>query len=60
MEWISVKDRFPENYSRVLVYIEGKPFEMDCDRLVNSRWVRWNGYVTHWMPLPEPPKGGLK
>lgn len=60
MEWISVKDRFPENYSRVLVYIEGKPFEMDCDRLVNSRWVRWNGYVTHWMPLPEPPKGVAK
>lgn len=34
-EWISVKDRLPENSNKVLTY--GDP-------------------ITHWMPLPEPPK----
>lgn len=55
MEWISVKDRLPDNNERVLVHVVGKPFNIDADRFVNSRWVRWNGCVAHWMPLPEPP-----
>ena len=25
---------------------------MDTDRYCNGMWVRWNGRVTHWMPLP--------
>lgn len=55
MEWISVKDRLPDNNERVLVHVVGKPFNIDADRFVNSRWVKWNGCVAHWMPLPEPP-----
>ena len=56
-EWISVKDSLPNDYERVLVNVIGKPFRIDADRFVNGRWVRYNGCVTHWMPLPEPPKG---
>lgn len=60
--WFSVEEKVPENeHSRVLVNLigsvpqGGKP-TMDTDRYLNGKWVRWNGRVTHWMPLPEPPK----
>lgn len=66
MEWISVKDRLPDDdggcSDMVFVYkvfkIDGsKTIEMD--RRVNGIWVNaqeimW--HVTHWMPLPEPPR----
>lgn len=55
-KWVSVKERLPENNCRVLVHVTGKPFDIDADRLVNRKWVRWGWCVTHWMPLPEPPK----
>ncbi len=63
-KWISVKDRLPEDRKeRVLVKIKdanniiGHP-GMDTDRYMGERWVRWGHNVTHWMPLPEPPKEG--
>lgn len=62
-EWISVDDRLPENIAnRVLVVCERsngvfyahyeKPFwiNLETDKPFIST-------VTHWMPLPEPPKG---
>ena len=62
-EWISVKDRLPENIAnRVLVVCERsngvfyahyeKPFwiNLETDKPFIST-------VTHWMPLPKPPKG---
>ena len=62
-EWISVKDRLPENIAnRVLVVCERsngvfyahyeKPFwiNLETDKPFIST-------VTHWMLLPEPPKG---
>lgn len=60
-EWISVKDRLPENDERVLVCLNNVASAMcngkiDTDRFLKNGWVRWNKYVTHWMPLPEPPK----
>ena len=62
-EWISVKDRLPESEEeRVLVRIKYKELiygvpSLDTDRYKNNNWVRYGEYVTHWMPLPEPPKG---
>lgn len=62
--WIGVEERLPENErERVLVLLDseklkkliGEP-EMDTDRIVDGRWVRWNGMVTHWMPLPPAPE----
>ena len=61
-EWISVKDRLPEDYKqRVMAicigdYPIGYP-KIDTDRYVRGHWVRYGIYVTHWMPLPLPPKG---
>ena len=62
--WISVNERLPEDErKRVLVLLDsaklkkliGEP-EIDTDRVVDGRWVRWDESVTHWMPLPEPPE----
>ena len=61
-EWISVDDRLPEDYKqRVMAicigdYPIGYP-KIDTDRYVRGHWVRYGIYVTHWMPLPLPPKG---
>jgi hypothetical protein len=82
-EWISVKDRLPEENGRYLCYVKAKRrtgfigtygfvenlhefdemffkgenrsgFITDDDRL---GFVEIEN-VTHWMPLPEPPKMG--
>lgn len=57
-EWIPVAERLPEENVRVLVHISGKRSytTLDTDRLLYRNWVRWCNEVTHWMPLPEPPK----
>lgn len=65
-EWISVEDRLPENgLERVLVFLRENDFtkyigenKIDTDRYIDGKWVRWSKHVTHWMPLPEPPKKG--
>ena len=57
-EWISVEERLPKEGVRVLVYLKekvGRYTQTDTDRVVNT-WVRWGDDVTHWMPLPEPPR----
>ena len=64
-EWISVDDRLPKNrFARVLVFLRDDEYtknigfnKIDTDRCVNGEWVRWGRHVTHWMPIPEPPKG---
>ena len=59
-KWISVKDRLPEEDKRVLVWVgeNDRYFPIiDTDRVHNGRWVRWDEYISHWMPLPQPPKG---
>ena len=61
-DWISVKDRLPENDGLYIV----------CKTVMGHRIVfeaSWRGnewlsvvkdlkldYITHWQPLPEPPK----
>ena len=56
-EWISVDDRLPEKNTDVLIYnIEEY---IGSDFLTKyGKWF-WNEELppTHWMPLPEPPKG---
>lgn len=57
--WISVKERLPEPYSWVLGFGFGEtemPIEVFYD---GSEWkdsVLGGWYITHWMPLPAPPK----
>lgn len=59
--WISCSERLPESTDRVLVAITACKYpgltpKLDTDRCVKGIWVRWGDNVTHWMPLPEPPK----
>ncbi len=62
-KWISVKERLPDEGVTVIVALKiGDRIVSDTDRLYCGRWFiygRMNreGYVTHWMPFPEPPKG---
>lgn len=62
-EWISVKDRLPEENTEVLIYCKtnsGKEVFF-VDKIYYFRglaiWDCWHGEVTHWMPLPSAPKG---
>lgn len=70
-EWISVKDRLPDESGTYLVYAptycRGSSSGLDNVRgVMFARWRKhWSievgyhkrpGCVTHWMPLPEPPK----
>ena len=59
-EWISVKDRLPETPVEVLVFNLGTWVLAYWNEDV-GQWILYNGdkvlrYVTHWMPLPEPPE----
>ena len=64
-QWISVDDRLPEPYVSVLVNMPGeKPFPtvrrgfISNDGIWQSAMVRREpGEVTHWQPMPQPPKG---
>ena len=66
MEWISVKDRLPEEYRDE--YRELIPFLVVTKRTKYPFRAFFDGTcwgdgfsklkVTHWMPLPKPPKEG--
>jgi hypothetical protein len=56
-EWISVKDRLPEIDSDCLVYLKTGQITVDRFRgLHNGEWRYVFNFVTHWQPLPSPPK----
>lgn len=57
--WVSVKDRMPEDYQRVLCLFESGTMEVSFRASVKGfcyEGFKQTGKVTHWMPLPEPPK----
>ena len=61
-EWISVKDKLPENCIEVLVY------DTDCGIVIGwydeeigdfaADFISPLDAMTHWQSLPEPPKDG--
>ena len=61
--WISVRDRLPESGKQALCLTKrGEVWVAAWDDVGDHLWSDgeiWcsNGYVTHWMPLPQPPKG---
>ena len=67
-QWVSVKDRLPEEQKEVLIYLPeydsvetAALFEIPSLNL--KEWAqKEDAYmlneVSHWMPLPEPPKEG--
>ena len=59
-KWISVKDRLPEDQEEVFVCTRSKNGNRNIDKgyLSVDRFIhRRSADVTHWMPLPELPKG---
>jgi hypothetical protein len=62
-KWISVNDRLPKKGEIVLAcgkrHATSGMFQGASRN--NPKWWHWKGNtlkeVTHWMPLPEPPKG---
>jgi hypothetical protein len=66
-EWISVKDRLPASSGYYLTYYGGVYQDLSYStkhKLFNTfdddaseRAKRYHVAVTHWMPLPKPPKG---
>lgn len=74
-EWISVDERLPEECNNVLCFARNKTMIAfmekveDCGEYVPVFWD-WVAYdrddtydevcATHWMPLPEAPKGGAE
>ncbi len=59
MEWIDVNDRLPDKYETVLIAHGNSKVNRS---LWNPLHKCWHFYgiihkgVTHWMPLPSPPK----
>ena len=66
-EWISVTERLPRNYTPVLAYIPSLAQTMqqtvhECHIGADGEWhsstaPAYREGVTHWMPMPQPPKG---
>ena len=55
-EWISVKDRLPEQGQEIIVYCGGvlKP-TVFAYQFWNKHYDSW-ARITHWMPLPPAPE----
>ena len=69
-EWISVKDRLPEDEGWYQVYTAPDKGYKSINKARFCKGFEWDnftphwhgaggtwGNVTHWMPLPQPPKG---
>lgn len=64
-EWISVKDRLPEAGGYVVCIAKRNPFSRFMPmvaRIEKNGWVnpiteQYISEVTHWMQMPQPPKG---
>ena len=64
-KWISVNDRLPENDQWALCFMKDKSF--GTFRVLQWNYIDWQWNdgdewfdekdVTHWMPIPEKPKG---
>lgn len=63
-EWISVDERLPEEYDIILCF-DGSDVQPSV--FLDGEFIEYDRYegdtiygVTHWMPLPEAPKGGAE
>jgi hypothetical protein len=65
--WISVEERLPEDREHVLMRIPGYDLHEGLYLTVTGfeyydkatkpwAWKNVDGLVTHWMPMPKPPK----
>ena len=72
-EWISVEDKLPPHNHDVLVYRPDMAMKILVDNYYgyygeddagwHEGWAKYgkdihnNPLITHWMPMPQPPKG---
>ena len=66
MEWISVEDRLPDKFCDVLIVNDVSKYYHPQQAIMwsyfnihlegNDRFTDADYDVTHWMPLPSPPK----
>ena len=69
-EWISVKDRLPEEEGWYLVYTTPNREHKSINKAMFCKGYAWGNFepywrgagghwanVTHWMLMPDPPKG---
>lgn len=61
-EWISVENRLPD-FAETVIFTDGESVKVGrCYKKFNGGWhdqlshAQSVNNVTHWMPLPEPPK----
>lgn len=57
-EWTKIEKEFPDSYTDVLCLLEEGRMEV-CSTTGHLAFFNNDGAqcnVTHWMPLPEPPK----
>ena len=59
-KWIPVSERLPKEFENVLVYDSSDGMVEEAFITRHNEWVGvpMSDTVTHWMPLPEPPKEG--
>lgn len=57
-KWISVEERLPDLYGTYLVYTYDNHIKLGyfCELVIGLPPSFDDYAVTHWMPLPEPPK----
>ena len=69
-EWISVAERLPEEEGWYLVYTTPNRGHKSINKAMFCKGYAWGNFepywrgagghwanVTHWMPIPQPPKG---
>ena len=66
-EWISANDRLPEEEERVLIYTKTNITNYGTytkrygayrkEGFICQDGFMWLNTASHWMPLPQPPKG---
>lgn len=60
-KWISVEDRLPDDSfleKEIIICILNRFGErrVDTKKFLGVHSALWNNDITHWMPLPKPPK----
>ena len=58
--WVSCDEAMPDSEERCLVFTKGHNIGISrrMGRNLRGEWTCCGYEVTHWMPLPEPPKEG--
>ena len=54
--WISVEERLPDEEGLYLTWDKAPSYGISWFDMRSLSKYTWQHEITHWMPLPEPPK----